>query len=251
MELEGRKELFRTLVGSYNYNLNTLESDKDYKVFVAPTFDDLYFNKQFGKAYTKATTDFDVHDIRKVSHLWTKANVNFVEILFSDDIIINKEHIYLETQRLLDEIFQMKNDIAKMNLPYLYDSSMGMYVSKRTSLKKGTSGTQHLVEKYGYDTKQAMTTIRILDFVKRFADNNFTDFKQAIWYDNKEKNRQLLLDIRNGKFTEKEYYKKADNMFNSIKDNYEEKYKSFKEEVETNNTLINITKEIVKVQMVK
>ena len=82
MDLGGRKELFRALVGSHNYN-NTPESDKDYKIFIAPTFDDLYFNKQFSNSIIGETEDYDIHDIRKVSHLWWKANVNFIEVLFS------------------------------------------------------------------------------------------------------------------------------------------------------------------------
>ena len=44
MELGNRKFAFKSLVGSHNYNLNIETSDKDYKVFVFPTFDDLYFN---------------------------------------------------------------------------------------------------------------------------------------------------------------------------------------------------------------
>ena len=41
------KELLTCLVGSYNYNLNDKNSDKDYKVFVSPTFDDLYSGNQY------------------------------------------------------------------------------------------------------------------------------------------------------------------------------------------------------------
>lgn len=74
------KEIFRALVGSHNYNLNTETSDYDYKVFVAPTFDDLYFNKQYSKSIIGEEQDLDIHDVRKVSNLWWKANVNFLEV---------------------------------------------------------------------------------------------------------------------------------------------------------------------------
>ena len=36
MDFGGRTVAFKSLVGSHNYNLNTPESDKDYKVFVLP-----------------------------------------------------------------------------------------------------------------------------------------------------------------------------------------------------------------------
>ena len=247
MDLGGRKELFRVLVGSHNYNLNTPESDKDYKIFVAPTFDDLYFNKQFSNSIIGEMADYDIHDIRKVSHLWWKANVNFLEVLFSEEIQI--ADIDSKTKKLLNSIFAMKNDIARMNLPYLYDACIGMYITKRKQIDKGTTGTQHLVDKFGYDTKQAMHSIRILDFLKRFADNNFSDFKQAIWYSDGEDIRQFLLNIKNGNFVKERYYNEADYVFCLVEEEYKEKYKSHREDIETNNTLIDLVKEIVKIQL--
>ena len=44
-----RKVVFKALVGSHNYNLNDETSDKDYKYFVLPTFDDLYTGKMFSQ----------------------------------------------------------------------------------------------------------------------------------------------------------------------------------------------------------
>lgn len=40
----------KAIVGSHNYNLNTDTSDKDYKYFVLPTFDELYCGKFFSRA---------------------------------------------------------------------------------------------------------------------------------------------------------------------------------------------------------
>jgi predicted nucleotidyltransferase len=248
MDLGGRKELFRALVGSHNYNLNTPESDKDYKIFVAPTFDDLYFNKQFSSSIIGETEDYDIHDIRKVSHLWWKANVNFVEVLFSEDVYLNKE-LDINTRNYLQTIFYHKDEIARMNLPYLYDACVGMHITKKKQIEKGTAGTQHLVDKYGYDTKQALHSIRILDFLRRFADTEFTDFKKAIWYDDEDSNKQYLLDIKNGEFDKKHYYADAEFMLNIIENNYKEKYKSCKTDIETNNSLIDLVKEIVKIQI--
>lgn len=249
MDLGGRKELFRALVGSHNYNLNTSESDKDYKIFVAPIFDDLYFNKQFSNSIIGETEDYDIHDIRKVSHLWWKANVNFVEVLFSEDIVINKGDTWLETQKLLSEIFRMKNDIAKMNLPYLYDACIGMHITKKKQIDKGTAGTQHLVDKFGYDTKQAMHSIRILDFLRRFAENEFTDFKKAIWYDNDEYNKQYLLNVKNGKISKEKFYEMADFTLSVIENCYKDTYKSQIPDTDINDTLIELVKKIVKLQM--
>lgn len=112
MDFGGRKVVFKALVGSHNYNLNTLESDKDYKVFVLPTFDDLYFNNSFSKSCIGETEDFDVHDIRKCSSLWYKANVNFLEVLFSEKFKV-KSDLDDKSKLLIYQLYDMRNDIAK------------------------------------------------------------------------------------------------------------------------------------------
>lgn len=249
MDFGGRREIFRALVGSHNYNLNTPESDKDYKVFMIPTFDDLYTGNQFSKAYIGKESDYDCHDIRKVSSLWWKANVNFLEVLFSSDIEISYPLLDGRSYALLSKIFSMKSDIAKMNLPYLYDACVGMHLNKKKLINKGTEGTQHLVDKFGMDTKQCMHSIRILDFLKRFADNDFTDFKKAIWYGNNDGNREYLLDIKNGIFTKEEYYEIAEETLDTIEIFYHDKYKSQPVDNETNEKLLGIVKEIVRINL--
>lgn len=245
----GRKVLFHALVGSHNYGLNTSESDKDYKVFVAPTFDDLYFNSQFSKAYIGDVADYDIHDIRKVSSLWWKANVNFIEVLFSNEFVINHE-LDSKTKSLIEEILYIKDDIARMNLPYLYDACIGMHITKKKLIDKGTEGTQHLVEKYGFDTKQAMHSIRILYVLSRFAYNGFTDFKEAIWFGNEIATKHWLLDIKNGRFTKEQYLEIADRTLKAT-ERLRDTYKSQRPNQETHDKLIKLTKEIVKVSILQ
>lgn len=239
-----RTELFRALVGSHNYNLNGPESDKDYKVFVAPTFADLYFNKQFAKMYVGEKEDLDVHDIRKLESVLWKANVNFLEILFTKELIINPD-IQPNSKKQIEKIFKNKNKIAKMNLPYLYNACMGMHLTKLKQVTKGTEGTKHLVEKYGYDTKQAMHSVRILDFLKRFADTDFEDFKAAIEYDDYGEDKEILLGIKNGVYTLEEFNSLALYTKLSVEKELEEKYKQFKPNEELRQMIIDATKEIV------
>lgn len=251
MNFGGRKEVFRALCGSHNYNLNTPESDKDYKIFVAPTFDDLYSNKQFSKSYIGETEDFDVHDIRKISSLWWKANVNFLEVLFSKNI---KMLLPIDTSnypnlKLINKVFNMKKEIARMNLPYLYNACIGMHITKKKQILKGTEGTQYLVDKYGYDTKQAQHSWRILDFLRRFSDTGFNDFKKAIWYEETDNKRKFLLDIKNGKFTLNEYYEIVENTFNDVETNWKSIYQDQKPDEKTNKELIELVKEIVRINL--
>lgn len=249
MDFGGRKVVFKALVGSHNYNLNTTESDKDYKVFLLPSFDDLYFNKLFSKSYIGETEDFDAHDIRKCSSLWYKANVNFLEVLFSEEFLVNSE-LDDKSKILICQLYEMRNDIAKMNLKYLYDACIGMYYSKIKYLKKGTEGTKHLVEKYGYDTKQALHAWRILDFLREFADNGFSDFKSAIWYSEDNIKRKFLLDLKNGMYSLNEYRELVANTLNHVEENYRDKYRNQKLDENTNNKVLEIIKELVGINLI-
>ena len=163
------------LVGSHNYNINTETSDKDYKVFVFPTFDDLYYKKEIAKSKTSDQLDYEVHDVRKLSQLWWKANINFIEVLFSQDIMYHID----ENNNLVQFIEQNKNELATMNLPYLYDACMGMSLRKQKDMLTDSPARHNNIEKYGYDTKSACHTIRVLDFLVRLIQFDFS-FGKAI-----------------------------------------------------------------------
>ncbi|MCR8994736.1 nucleotidyltransferase domain-containing protein [Brevibacillus laterosporus] len=189
-----RKTVLKALVGSHNYGLATPESDKDYKVFVLPTFDDLYHGKMYAKGIVGAE-DHDVHDIRKAVNLWWKSNLNFLEVLYSKQLNSYSQEIRT--------ILEMKKEIVRMNLPYLYNACKGMHFEKMKRLDKATEGTEHLVEKYGYNTKEALHAYRILDFPTRFAFTDFEDFEWAMTY--KGITAQRMLDIKHGEYTREQY----------------------------------------------
>ncbi len=248
MDFGGRNVVFKALVGSHNYNLNTSDSDKDYKLFVFPTLDDLYFNKSFNITKIGEDVDYDVHDIRKCANLWYKSNVNFLEVLFTEEFSFGP-FMSDKNKELINELLNMKNDIARMNLKYLYDACIGMYYTKTKYLEKGTEGTQHLVEKYGYDTKQALHAQRILDFLERFYFTRFSDFKKSIWYDDDDPMRVELLDIKNGKYTLEEYKSISNTKLNHITTNYGHIYRSIFTNEDTNSRVISILKELVRINI--
>lgn len=204
-----RIEVFRALVGSHNYNLNDETSDKDFKIFVLPTFDDLYKGKMYSDSKIGKDFDYDVHDIRKLSELFWKANINFLEVLYS------KEHhgYFLD----LFKIYSLKDQLATMNLPYLYNACKGMHFEKMKRLDKPTEGTAHLIEKYGYNTKEALHAYRVLDFITRFAYTDFTDFKWAMTYN--EETRAEMLAIKQGRLSKEQFIE-----FVTLKFNHFEKF---------------------------
>lgn len=191
--MENRNVVLKALVGSHNYNLNTLESDMDYKVYVTPTFEELYNNKRYQKSIVKHTdgNDYDIHDIRKLPDLIFKSNLNYLETFYSKDVFINAYEI--------SQMFRFREDIFNINLPQLFKSCGGTFLQKMKLLLKGTEGTQHLVEIFGYDTKQAQHAYRNLNFCVRYAETDFTDVEYALRYTGED--LEFMMSIKNGDFT--------------------------------------------------
>lgn len=251
-----RTVALKALVGSHNYNLHTDEmiykgivlpaSDKDYKVFVLPTFEDLYKQKMFADQIIGVSEDNDIHDIRKLVDLFYKSNINFIEVVYSTELVIPNK-LPEKQRKLLVELLSYKNEIVKMNLPHLFNACGGMHHNKMKLLEKGTEGTQHLVEAFGYDTKQALHAYRVLDFIIRFADTDFKDFKQAMTYTGKE--RDFMLEIKHGFFD-------IDSYRNFVSFYYESKYKTLRDKYSANPNeelkehIGNIVMELVKLEIV-
>jgi len=191
---DGRMVVVKSLVGSHNYNLNTPSSDRDYKLFVCPTFNDLYDGTRYVKSEQSATVDYTVADIRNLSDLFWKANVNFIEILFSVDLYYHAG---------LSWIFKNAELLATMNLPVFYKSAIAMHHNKMNDMHKGTSTTADIVKRYGYDTKQASHALRLLYTVAHVA--NGLTMGQALWFHGYEK--KILLSVKNHQMTENQFHK--------------------------------------------
>lgn len=185
-----RAVVLRALVGSHNYNLNTENSDTDWKYFVAHTFDDLYTGTMFSTSKQSDELDFDCHDIRQLGHLLWKANINFVEVLFSVDVGFDPA---------LRWLFENRDALATMNLPYFFYATFGMHLQKMKTLDKGTAKTNVLVERYGYDTKQACHALRCLWVLERVSWG--LPMGKAIYFGDGTAMRQLLLSVKAGNYS--------------------------------------------------
>ena len=70
------------LYGSQNYNLQTENSDLDFKAIIIPTLEDLVNqNKPTSKVYMYDWGQIEVKDIRNYIESAVKVNVNFIELL--------------------------------------------------------------------------------------------------------------------------------------------------------------------------
>lgn len=194
MDFGNRKIVISALVGSWASNLQTHNSDEDWKYFVSPTFDDLYTGKMFYSANQSDEFDFDCHDIRQLGNLLWKSNLNFIVTLFSPKV---------ECVPALQFIFDRADEFATMNLPYFCNSTFGMHFEKMSTLNKGTAKTDILVERFGYDTKQATHALRCLFILERVASG--MSLRDAMWFEDGGAHRMMLMDVKRGKYTQGEF----------------------------------------------
>lgn len=163
------------LQGSQNYGLDLPTSDVDTKLIVVPTFQDIALNrKPVSTTHVRANDEhIDLKDIRLYIQCFTKQNLNFLEILFSDYFVINRLYAS-QWHRLVDA----REDIAHMN-PYRAVKSMkGVAMEKYHAMEHPYPTKLDLIEKYGYDGKQVHHLIRVDDYLTRYI--NGESYKECL-----------------------------------------------------------------------
>lgn len=188
---ECRTVLLTAQIGSRNNGLSTEGSDSDLMVFVAPTFRDLFASKRHTFHTIEGDVDVAEYDIRRLPELVRKANPAFLEVMFS-------EHRVADTAAApyVRAMMEMRDRVAAMNLPVMWDSGMGVHHQKMAKAVRPTPDSQHLFDSHGYNTKEAMRAMRVLRVLSRFAESGFSDYGGAMRADPAE--REYLLSIRDG-----------------------------------------------------
>ena len=153
------KEVGRVLLGSYNYELAGPSSDKDYKLFMCPDFNDLYRAHKASKGDLPAETvengELSVLDVRKLDSLVRDGNVNVTEYLFS-------------SEQFLDRHFAVYWDQAQK----LYeDGYLAVVWNKWFSSLEGL--VKNSYERYGSNKKNTSRAYYFFALAKAVFDNNF------------------------------------------------------------------------------
>lgn len=187
MKLFDREVVVQFLSGSHSRNLNTETSDKDYKAFVLPTFEDLYAKIQFKDTQVTPIIDTEVHDIRALESLFYKSNITYLELLYSIEI---QTYGYDE----MEEILAMRDDIVTMHLGNFFNASFGMYNSQMKILRNLENNLNPSnLQQYN---KKAMLAIHFLSTLVKFYETGFSDFKSSFTYNDAE--RAYMLGIKQG-----------------------------------------------------
>lgn len=173
-------EIFGIFVqGSQNYGLDIYNeeywSDIDTKCIVLPSLDDIILNKKpISTTYERKNKEhIDFKDIRLMWDCFTRQNVNFMEILFTDYYIVPDKYLpYWNQMR------EMAEEITHAHPAQTVRTMSGMSMEKYKALEHRYPTIEWKIDKWGYDGKQLHHIIRINDFIKRYVAG--MSFKEAM-----------------------------------------------------------------------
>ena len=152
--------VFTSLYGSQNYNLDNENSDKDYKMTVAPSLDSLVLDsKQYSKIEHIKNGLIEVKDIRSTFTAFKKMSIVDLEVLFSKEFITNKKY-----KEEVDRLLAIREELVAANPFRLYQVMLGIMTS---STKKK------------YNPKYFAQAIRYYDLFDRYLVKG-ESFKSAL-----------------------------------------------------------------------
>ena len=155
------------LQGSQNYGLDYEGSDIDTKCILAPSWEDLCFNRK--AVSTTHVLDNEEHldakDIRLYMQCFRKQNLNFVEILFTPYKIINP--MYADFWNKLVENNEL---IARYDPVGAVKTMKGIAMEKFHAMKHEYPSKVELIKKFGYDPKQLHHLLRVDEYLERYID---------------------------------------------------------------------------------
>ena len=153
------------LQGSQNYGLDYEGSDVDTKLIITPSFKEIALNsKPISTTHVRANQEhIDFKDIRLYIDTFRKQNLNFLEILFTDFLLVN--NMYVDQW---NRLIKAREEIAHMNPVRAVRSMRGIAEQKYHAMEHPYPSKMHLIEKYGMDGKQVSHLIRVDDFLTRY-----------------------------------------------------------------------------------
>lgn len=191
-----RRWFFIAPVGSMNYHLDTEESDVDSKLILVPTLDMILHKERASSMKRDINRPFlngicSMYDMREYFDYLFKMNPNFVETLFADVTIVNRNYI---------KQFQALKEIAE-DIAYCapLDAIRAMYNMIGQEHKK-------VVESKGRDRKAAYHCVRLSVMISCYfrgydykrclceASDAFGDFICDIRY-GRDKTDEKVLDV--------------------------------------------------------
>lgn len=177
--------------GSWNYDLETPESDIDTKLLVVPSWKDLIQSKQKNYLHIQENGEHtEVKDFRSYFKTMMKQNINFVETLYAKIVFVNPKY-----QEEWDMIQEIRDAISFCNPRASVNCMVGMMIQKSIDMYNITPGREWSINKYGYDLKSFHHMMRLFFFLEDFV--NLKSYEKCLRPDISYC-RQYLKDIKTG-----------------------------------------------------
>lgn len=214
--LENRTILL-TRTGSHAYGTNTPQSDLDYKGICIPPSEYYLglksineYNTSDGKNFTKNVAgDIDI----VVTHINKFVRDAMNGVPNNLDILFTREQDIIYCDDFGRELLSMRKEFLSKALKHKFCGYAHSQKHKMIIKKGNGTGRQELVDKYGYDTKFGMHTVRLLTSVIEILETqNYCTYRP---------NREYLMDIRNGKYTLDELFEIIDDLEQKVESLYE------------------------------
>lgn len=204
------------VTGSHAYGTETENSDRDYRGVCIPPIEYYLglaafneYNNSGGKNFRNTKDDIDIRvmHINKFVKDALQGVPNNIELLF-----VRKED-FLRLTALGQELVNHRHLFLSKRIYKRFGGYASAQMQKLKTKKTHQTGRQDLVQRFGYDTKFFMHSVRLLtSAIEILETGEFSTYRP---------NRQLLLDCRFGKYSYEEALKLIDHYDQQLKKAYE------------------------------
>ncbi len=194
--------ILKVYAGSHSYGTNTPESDEDFRGICIPPKSYLLGLDNFESKDTK-NPDEVIYSLHKFVQLALQNNPNILDALF-----VTNNHV-LFINDFGKELRDIRYDFLSKNVYKTYGGYAYSQLRRMVTVEKNAIGKRStIIEKFGYDTKNAMHLIRLLKMGIEVLTEGEVN---VLRHDNKE-----LLKIRNGAYSKQEIEEEAKRLQNLL-----------------------------------
>lgn len=205
--------------GSYNYNMDTPQSDIDSKLLVIPSLEQLVSGKSLNYLHCMSDNGehVEVKDIRHYFATMLKQNINFVETLYAQVWIVNP--VYM---RLFHYLFEMRDVISGCNPIATIHCIQGTAHQKYKQMLQSSPARAAEIENYGFDRKSLHHLVRCVFFGEYYMEG--TSYQECLQNNDVPNIRRMIMNLKTTTVLNREY---AINIAEDMLDGFDEKVDSY------------------------
>ena len=205
--------------GSYNYNMDTPQSDIDSKLLAIPSLEQLVSGKSLNYLHCMSDNGehVEVKDIRHYFATMLKQNINFVETLYAQVWIVNP--VYMQ---LFHYLFEMRDVISGCNPIATIHCIQGTAHQRYKQMLQSSPARAVEIENYGFDRKSLHHLVRCVFFGEYYMEG--TSYQECLQNNDVPNIRRMIMNLKTTTVLNKEW---AINIAEDMLDGFDEKVDSY------------------------